>query len=79
MQSALVTKRNEIERELRLGVRDPRRKANLTARLLQLERDIGSMGYSKEEIESNEIATGDDNKKTVESRTYFVPPPSWAK
>jgi hypothetical protein len=78
VQSALVTKRNEIERELRLGVRDPRRKQYLVARLLQLDRDIAAMGYSQEEIERNDVKTGDDNKKTDGTKQYFVPPPSWS-
>lgn len=32
MESRLVDRKNEIERELRLGVRDPRRKRYLLAR-----------------------------------------------
>jgi hypothetical protein len=58
MQSRLVTRKNELERELRRGVRDPARKRYLTARLVQIENDIRSMGFSDEEIEKNEFPDG---------------------
>jgi hypothetical protein len=71
MQSALISKKQEIERELKLGVRDPARKRYLTARLLQIENDIRSMGFSENEIGSNEIAYGGVPGSV--SRQYYVP------
>ena len=74
MQSRLVTRKNELERELRRGVRDPARKRYLTARLVQIENDIRSMGFSDEEIEKNEFA---DGGKTISGRQFLVPLPEW--
>lgn len=76
MQSHLISKKQEIEAELKREVRDPRRKQYLIARLLQIDRDISSMGFSPEEVEKNDFAY-DDKKVTVGSKQYFVPPPSW--
>jgi hypothetical protein len=55
MQSRLVTRKNEIERELRRGVRDPQRRQYLIARLLQIENDIRAIGFS--ELEKRTILT----------------------
>jgi hypothetical protein len=76
MQSRLILKKQDIEWELKRGVRDPRRKQYLRARLLQIDRDIASMGFSPEEVEKNDFAY-DDRKVTVGNKQYFVPPPSW--
>ena len=53
--SRLVSKKREIERELRLGVRHPARKRYLIARLIQIENDIGSLGLTPDEVETNNI------------------------
>jgi hypothetical protein len=74
MQSRLVTRKNEIESELRRGVRDPARKRHLTARLLQIENDIRAMGFSEEEIENNDFA---DGGKTISGRQFLMPLPEW--
>jgi hypothetical protein len=76
MQSRLISKKQEIEAELKRGIRDPRRKQHLTARLVQIDRDISSMGFSPEEVKKNDFAY-DDKKVTVGNKQYFVPPPSW--
>jgi hypothetical protein len=44
-------------------------------RLLQIENDIRAMGYSPEEVEKNEFTYAPD--KTVVSKQYYVPLPSW--
>ena len=75
IESRLVTKKADIERELRRGVRDPRRKQYLIAQLLQIENDIRAMGFSREEVERNEFTYAPD--KTVASKQYYVPLPSW--
>ena len=51
MQSRLVLKKQQIEMELKRGVRDQRRKQYLTARLLQIENDIRCLGFSADDIE----------------------------
>jgi hypothetical protein len=76
MESRLVNRKNEIERELRLGVRDPRRKRYLLARLLQLERDISSMGFSESDIDKNDSAYFSD-KKEIGNKQFYVPLPMW--
>jgi hypothetical protein len=78
VQSRLVSAKQDIERELKRGVKDPRRKAYLTARLLQLERDIGVLGFSEDEIKRNNfVGAGGANTKQVGSDTYYVPLPTW--
>ena len=77
IESRLVTRKNQIEMELRRGVRDPRRKQYLTARLLQIENNCRCMGYSEAEIRNNDVNTGHDNTKTVESNQILVPLASW--
>ena len=72
MESCLIRKRNDIEFELRRGVRDPRRKKYLLARLLQLENDCGKMGFTPEEIKTGELSY---NQNAVESKS---PLPEWA-
>jgi len=74
MESRLVSKKREIERELRLGGRDSRPKQYLISRRLQIENDIRAMGFSLEEVERNEFTYAAD--KTVVSKQYYVPPPS---
>lgn len=76
MQSRLILQKQQIERELRRGVRDPRRKQYLIARLLQIENDIRCMGFSEEEIEKNDFA---GSGKTVSiGQQYLVPLAGWA-
>jgi hypothetical protein len=75
MQSRLISKKQDIEAELKRGVRDPRRKQYLTARLLQIDRDISSMGFSPEEVKKNEFTYVPN--KTLISKQYYVPLPSW--
>lgn len=55
IESKLVHRKNEIEVELKRGVRDPRRKKYLLNNLLLIERDIGLMGFSEEDIEKNDF------------------------
>jgi hypothetical protein len=74
MQSRLICKKQEIENELKRGVRDPGRKQYLIARLLQIENGIRAMGFTEAEIARNDFS---DGGKTVESKQYLVPPPSW--
>jgi hypothetical protein len=76
MQSRLISKKQDIEAELKRGGRDPARKQYLIARLLQIDRDISSMGFSSEEVKKNDFAY-DDKRVTVGNKQYFVPPPSW--
>ena len=62
---------------LKLGVRDPRRKRYLTARLLQLDNEIRNvMGFTEGEVKANDVA-GPANIKQVESKAYNVPLPEW--
>jgi hypothetical protein len=75
MQSRLVLKKQQIEMELKRGVRDQRRKQYLTARLLQIENDIRRLGFSADDIESNDFAYSADEKKL--SKAYYVPLASW--
>jgi len=75
IESRLISKKQDIEAELKRGVRDPRRKQYLIARLLQIENDIRCMGFSPEEIEKNEFTYAPD--ETVVSKQYYVPLPSW--
>ena len=70
IQSRLVTRKTEIEHELRLmnygaGRLDPRRKQYLVASPLQIERDITAMGFSEEEVKKNNFAYGGDKKQVV--------------
>ena len=76
--SRLVTKKQSIEQELRLsGIhRDPARKCYLEARLVQMNRDIAALGFTKDEIDRNDV-NADADEKTVGGKQYFVPPPSW--
>ena len=53
IESRLVTRKNNIERELKIGVRDPKRKQYLLENLLLLERDIGRIGFDEEEVKKN--------------------------
>ena len=53
MESRLVTRKNQIEAELKRGVRDGRRRKYLLENLLLLERDIGLIGFSEDEIKQN--------------------------
>ena len=76
VQSRLIIAKNDIERELRRGVRNPQRKDYLTARLLQLDRDVARLGFSEDDIKRNNFG-GAANTKTVGSDTYYVPPSSW--
>lgn len=53
IESRLITRKNQIETELKRGVRDPKRKQYLLENLLLLERDIGIIGFDQEEIKKN--------------------------
>ena len=75
MQSRLISKKQDIEAELKCGVRDPARKQYLTARLVQIENDIRCMVFSPEEVEKNEFTYASD--KTLVGKQYYVPLPSW--
>ena len=81
MQSKLVSRRAEVIHQLkilsqreRVGIRDDKKKRQLTAILLQLERDIQSIGFSPEEIEKNEFSYHADK---VEVSKHLIIPPSW--
>jgi hypothetical protein len=76
MESKLVARKNEIENELRLGVRDPQRKQLLLTRLLLIERDFAAMGFSPEDVERNGFSY-DPNKKDVGNKQYYIPLPAW--
>jgi hypothetical protein len=75
ISSALISKKHQIEREPKRGVRDPQKKAYLIARLLQIENDIKSLGFSEQEIESNDVACGKANHPIA--RQYYLPPSEW--
>jgi hypothetical protein len=45
------------------------------ARLLQIENDIRRLGFSADDIESNDFAYSADEKKL--SKAYYVPLASW--
>jgi hypothetical protein len=78
VESRLVSAKNSIEHELRLAAHqpiDPKRRRFLTAKLLQLERDISALGFSAEEIEHNDFSYSGD-KKEIQKQT-LVTPPSW--
>jgi hypothetical protein len=82
MQSKLVSRRAEVIHQLkilsqreRVGIRDDKKKRQLTAILLQLERDIQSIGFSPEEIEKNEFSYHAD--KVEVSKQHLIMPPSW--
>jgi hypothetical protein len=81
MESRLVSKKREIERELRLGVRHPARKRYLIARLIQIENDIGSLGLTPDEVETNNIQAGTDtgsaNNKIATGKGFLIPPADW--
>jgi hypothetical protein len=73
--SQLISKKQEIERELRWGVQDSKRKRHLLARLGELQRDIGRMGFSDEDVAKNDFAYS-PNVQTVESQQHYVPLPT---
>ena len=58
---------------MRRGVRDPRLKEHLIGRLLQVEANIRAMGYTPEEVKTNQLSYGPPEKKVEAS----VPLPSW--
>jgi hypothetical protein len=76
IESRLVSKKAELEFELKLGVRDPKRRAYLTQRLLGVERDIAALGLQEDEIRSNDVAVGHKQKQTNQN-SFLVPPPDW--
>lgn len=53
IESRLVSRKNELERELKKGVRNPQRKQYILANLRILERDINCLGFTEEEIKEN--------------------------
>jgi hypothetical protein len=72
MRSKLVSKLNDINHELaisRYARIDAQRLHYLERRKAQLLRDISSLGFSDAEIQANDIATGDPNKKEVGSKS----------
>jgi hypothetical protein len=77
MESRLVSRRNEIQNELRLmrygsGRRDPRRQDALEATLRGIERDIKAMGFSEAEIARNNFAYGGDRRGI--QRQFLIDP-----
>jgi hypothetical protein len=76
VESALVTRRNEIQRELKLaqfsGI-DPQRKRKLIATLSQLERDITAIGFSADGIKQNNFHYAGD-KRDIQKSTMIVSP-----
>jgi hypothetical protein len=82
ISSSLIARKNEIEDELKRMERtrstDKRRKQYLQARLQVICRDIARMGYSDDEIKTNEVKSGSESDKNkVVSKQFFVPPPDW--
>jgi hypothetical protein len=78
--SSIVSAIHSIERELKLGVRDPVKKRRLLLRLLQLQKDAGSMGYSPEELKTGEIVSGNTSHKEIQSQSKYIPTPeAWNK
>jgi hypothetical protein len=62
---------------LKQGVRDPKRKAYLVAKLLKVESEISALGFSKEEIERNNFGyAGAETKLAVGNQVLITPPQS---
>jgi hypothetical protein len=74
-KSRIIAKRQQIERELRQGVRDPRRKIFLIHRLIQLERECAAMSFTEAEVKTNDIGYGKTGE--VRSQTNYITLPSW--
>jgi hypothetical protein len=76
IESRLITKKNQIEHELKLmkfaPKQDPQRKQRLLSEAnSDRARDIVACGFSKEEIERNEFALAG---QTVKSQSYLIDP-----
>ena len=65
VESHLVSRKKSIEIELKRGVRDPKRRAFLLANLLRMERDIGALGFSEDEVEKNDFSYADSKKTSI--------------
>jgi hypothetical protein len=78
MQSAVIRKLNEINRELELsrhGRIDPARRRYLELRKAGLERDAEALAYTPDEIKSGKIEYG--NTASAESKSILAPHHSW--
>lgn len=70
MQSRLISKKQDVEHELKLDVGDLKRKRYLLARLSQAERDISVMGFSADDIEKSDSSYAGANNKVAVSKQY---------
>jgi hypothetical protein len=83
MESALISKKIALATELRLmargGVRfDPARKQQLLTQLFGIERDIGRMSFTKEEIIKNDVRYGGASSVVSGSAQHYIPPAIWS-
>jgi hypothetical protein len=76
MESRLIARKRELELELQQGHTDAQRTRLLTHQLRVLERDIAAMGFDETEVKRNSF-NHNSNVKTVESKQFYIPPPSW--
>jgi hypothetical protein len=77
LESRLINKKLDLERQLKLGIRDPKKKQYALSRLLQLESEIRCcMGFSEADVKKNDFQYHDGGK-IVESKSHYVPLPSW--
>lgn len=76
MESRLIARKRELELEVRLGNTDARRTRSLTEQLRVLERDIAAIGFDETEVKRNSF-NHNSNVKTVETKQFYIPPPSW--
>jgi hypothetical protein len=76
VESKIIAKKQEIERELKTNRPiDPRRKQYLLSRLVQLEKECVAFSFSPTEIKTNDISYGKTGE--VRSQAHYVPLPSW--
>jgi hypothetical protein len=73
ISSALISKKQKLEAQLR-HQQDPARRAQLLAMLQGIEAGIRAMGFSQDEIKTNDVVT---DKPEVRSSTFMVPLPEW--
>ena len=56
INSRILERKKQFEDELKKGVKDPVRKASILKYILQLERDIGVLGFNETEIEKGGLS-----------------------
>jgi hypothetical protein len=76
LQSRLISRKREIERDLKINRgMPPQRKQALIQTLIGIERDIKALGLSDEELKSNDIKYARIGE--IRSQSNYMPLPSW--